>query len=87
MKTEHILLSEDPHSTWMSGDPPKKNPGGAATPESGASVETRKGTRFARPGNQAEPVCKGELEPITIEVHEFSSDTQQYIKQWSTANA
>jgi len=43
MKTEHILLTEDPHSTWSSGDSPKKNPGGAATPESGASVETRKG--------------------------------------------
>jgi len=74
MKTEHILLTEDPHSTWSSGDSPKKNPGGAATPESGASVETRKGNLSG-------------LKPITLEVHEFSSDTQAYIQRWSSDEA
>lgn len=61
MKTEHLMLCEDPHSTWST----KENPGGVATPGSGASVETRKG----------KPV----LSPITIEVHEFSQETQEYM--------
>jgi hypothetical protein len=66
MKTEHILLSEDPHSTWRTL--PEKNPGGAATPESGASVETRKGNLSG-------------LQPITTEVMGFSEDTKQYLKK------